>query len=126
MADEYRLAVASNTPWRWDIEAVVDALPQRWPGLRIVEDYPIAGEPYPVFTYIPDDLAGCRLEVSFHESGQLIELGYGSPQRSAEFVEWLLSNFPPPQDAQLLLYEWGRHPTVTAETTADELLAVGP
>lgn len=66
------------------------------------------------------------MEVILHESGKMIGLEYGSPEGSAEFVTWILNRFPPPDDVTVQLFEWGQHPRVTARTTVQDLLAIGP
>jgi hypothetical protein len=56
----------------------------------------------------------------------MIGLEYGSPETTADFVTWLLNRFPPPDDGTIQLFEWGEHPRVTARTTIQDLLTIGP
>lgn len=120
--DEFKLVIASDTGWSWDLGAIVAAAVATWPEAEAYQ-----GETaFPVQMALPDERAGRRMQVAIHESGRLVSLEYGSPEGSAEFVEWVVSTFPPPDDVEVLLYEWGANPRVTARTTAQDLLAAGP
>lgn len=124
--DDFALVVVGDTDWTWDLDAVAAAIASTWPAAQIRDGYPLAGSTFRVFAYIPDARAGREMEVGLDDSGKMISLEYGSPEGSAEFVTWVLNRFPPPDDVTVQLFEWGQHPRVTARTTIQDLLAVGP
>lgn len=124
--DHFALVVANQTDWAWDLDAVLAAITDAWPDAQVRDGYPLAGSSLRAFVYLPDPRAGREMAVSLEESGQMISLEYGSPEGSAEFVTWLLNRFPPPDDVTIQLFEWGHHPRVTAQTTVQDLLAIGP
>ncbi len=124
--DDFALAVVGDTDWAWDIDAVVAAVAATWPQARVLDRDPIPGSKFSACMYLPDPRAGRNMEVIIHDSGKMIGLEYGSPEGSAEFVTWVLNRFPPPDGVTVRLFEWGDNPRVTAHTTVQELLAVGP
>jgi hypothetical protein len=124
--DDFALAVVGDTDWSWDIDAVLAGVAATWPKATIRDGYPLAGSKFRARIHLPDPRAGRNMEVILHESGKMIGLKYGSPESSAEFVTWVLNRFPPPDDVTVQLFEWGEHPRVTARTTVQELLAIGP
>ena len=66
------------------------------------------------------------MTVAMGESGHMISLEYGSLKGSADFVTWVLARFPPPDDVNVHIFEWGHHPRVTPRTAVQDLLAIGP
>ena len=124
--DDFALVVVGDTDWTWDLEAVAAGIADTWPQANIHDGYPLAGSTYRVFAYLPDPRAGRNMEVGLDDSGRMISLEYGTPEASAQFVTWVLNRFPPPDDVTVQLFEWGDHPRVTARTTVEDLLAIGP
>ena len=124
--DDFALAVVGETDWAWDIDGVLAAVASTWPQASIRDGYPLRGSSFRARVYIPDARAGRNMEVIIHESGKMIGLEYGSPEGSAEFVTWVLGRFPPPDEVTVQLFEWGSQPRVTARTTVQDLLAIGP
>lgn len=92
------------------------------PGATIYQD----DSTFPVEIYVPDPHRQFPMKVLMHESGKLFSLYYGSAEGSAAFVERVLHTFPPPDDVEVLLYEWEGNPRVTAATTARNLLSIVP
>jgi hypothetical protein len=66
------------------------------------------------------------IQVALDGSGKLISLHDGSPETTAELVTWVLNRFPPPDDVTVQLFERHGNPRVTARTTVQDLLAIGP
>jgi hypothetical protein len=124
--DDFALVVVGDTDWAWDLDAVLAAIAATSPQATIRDGYPLPGSPFRARAYIADARAGREMKVILHESGKMIGLEYGSPEGSAEFVTWVLNRFPPPDDVTVQLYEWGHNPRVTAQTTVQDLLAIGP
>jgi hypothetical protein len=124
--DDFTLVVVDETGWTWDLDAVVAAIASTWPQARISDNYPLPGSTFRLFAYLPDQQAGRDLEVALDDSGRMISLEYGSPEGTAAFVTWVLNRFPPPDHITVQLFEWGDHPRVTARTTVQDLLAIGP
>jgi hypothetical protein len=104
----------------------VTAVAAAWPQAKIYDHYPIEGSTFRAYLDLPDPPGDRGIQVALDNSGKMISLHYGSPETTAEFVTWVLNRFPPPDDVTIQLFEWGEHPRVTARTTVQDLLAIGP
>ena len=124
--DDFALVVVGDTDWTWDLDAVLAAIAATWPLAKIYDGYPVQGSTFRAEVDLPDPPDDRGIQVGLDDSGRMISLEYGSPEATARFVTWLLERFPPPDDVTVQLFEWGNHPRVTARTTVQELLAIGP
>ena len=122
----FALVVASETDWAWDLDAVVAAVAATWPQAKIYHGNPVEGSSFRGCLDLPDPPDGRGVQIALDDSGKMISLRYGTPEASAELVNWLLQRFPPPDDFTVQLFEWGPHTRVTAQTTVQDLLAIGP
>ncbi len=124
--DDFALVVVGDTDWTWDLDAVLAAIAATWPLAKIYDGYPVQGSTFRAEVDLPDPPDDHGIQVGLDDSGKMISLEYGSPEATAQFVTWLLDRFAPPDDVTVQLFEWGNHPRVTARTTVQELLAIGP
>ena len=101
----YRLLAANGRGWLPG-DALRDGLIHQFPGARYGYDL-VPGSSFHLYVEVPDPIAGDdahMLEASLVDTEDFLLLEDATPEKVAEIATWVLSAFPAPPGADVMLW----------------------